>query len=115
MPAQKKHTLKAFRSRKTISPLRFRSRVTAAGRINKKIGLSHKHGIYAVRQSFFYLIHFFKLYASLSSKAIFERHLSISKIIRPLVLIKLPNGQPETISAVEINSNQWAVHMITVW
>ena len=34
-------------------------------------------------------------------KAIFERYQSIGKNIRPLVLIQFPNGQPETIRAVE--------------
>jgi len=39
--------------------------------------------------------------ADAKRKAIFERYKSIGKNIRPLVLIQFPNGQPETIRAVE--------------
>ena len=34
-------------------------------------------------------------------KQIAKRYLDLNKIIRPLVLIQFPNGQPETIYAVE--------------
>ena len=44
-------------------------------------------------------------------KAIAGRYKEISKNISPLVLIQFPNGQPETIAAVEHKLEVYGLHI----